>query len=38
VDHLSLKKIPSEELLDVENYLRPDDPGNNVEYITPFPY
>ncbi|VVC44016.1 Hypothetical protein CINCED_3A003180 [Cinara cedri] len=38
VDHLSLRKIPSEELLDVDNYLQPDEPDNTVEYIMPLPY
>jgi len=40
VDHLSLRKVPSEELLDGDNYLQPDDPDASdiVEYVTPRAY
>jgi len=37
VDHLSLRKMPSEELLDVDDYLRPDEQRVTVEYILPYP-
>ncbi|XP_050529113.1 tyrosine-protein kinase transmembrane receptor Ror-like [Daktulosphaira vitifoliae] len=38
VDHLSLRKIPSEELLDIDNYLCPDELDSLREYILPLPY
>lgn len=38
VDHLSLRKMPSEELLDYDNYLRPDEPDHTVDYVLPLPY
>ena len=37
VDHLSLRKMPSEELLDVDDYLQPDEQHVAVEYIMPYP-
>ncbi|XP_050062324.1 tyrosine-protein kinase transmembrane receptor Ror-like isoform X2 [Aphis gossypii] len=37
VDHLSLRKMPSEELLDVDDYLQPDEQRVAVEYIMPYP-
>ncbi|KAL4103464.1 hypothetical protein QTP88_018841 [Uroleucon formosanum] len=37
VDHLSLRKMPSEELLDVDDYLQPDEQRVTVEYILPYP-
>lgn len=37
VDHLSLRKMPSEEFLDYENYLRPDEPDSIVNYVLPLP-
>lgn len=37
VDHLSLRKMPSEELLDGDDYLQPDEQRVTVEYIMPYP-
>ncbi|XP_026821320.1 tyrosine-protein kinase transmembrane receptor Ror-like [Rhopalosiphum maidis] len=37
VDHLSLRKMPSEELLDVDDYLQPDEQRVPVDYIMPYP-
>ncbi|XP_050435479.1 tyrosine-protein kinase transmembrane receptor Ror-like isoform X2 [Adelges cooleyi] len=38
VNHLNLRQYSSEELLDVDNYLQPDDLDDTREYILPLPY